>query len=219
MTAQIRHLSVAFERIRSCGKSPLIRGTQLSGKLYLPANGPRAIILLTVRPAFTSGFIAPSRNSSSGRFACRPTTTGTRAVQTAAFKKSDTSMADWRSLINRRRRRPLSGCVRIGRFGSSGIRWATYDAVLSKWSRRLERAICVASGTVHFSDHPWLQTKGCGVLVGAWVVAACGARYLPGRLLGLGPDLQGRLTASGVVGVRRGGVIWPMLELDCPLLT
>ena len=46
MTAQIRHLSVAQAHPVMRDISFLSEGHELSGKLYLPANRPRAVILL-----------------------------------------------------------------------------------------------------------------------------------------------------------------------------
>jgi predicted alpha/beta hydrolase len=56
----------------------------------------------------------------------------------------------------------------------------------------LDRAICVAAGPVHLSDHPWRDWIGIfstWYLHGPALTAALG--FLPGRRMGLGADIPG----------------------------
>lgn len=55
---------------------------------------------------------------------------------------------------------------------------------------RVARFIAVASGPVHLSDHPlWVRAKIAAFWYGPGPIAAWLMGYLPGRRLGLGPDL------------------------------
>lgn len=194
MTATIRHLSVAQAH-------PAMRNVtfpsdehELAGRLFLPANRPKAAIVLHgatgVHQRFYQNF---AEWLATKGYACLTYDYRDLGLSKRRHsKRADTTMADWGIRDQGAAQVALEAMVPDAPLWVIGHSLGGMMATFQPRATRIDRMICVASGSVDFSDHPWRYKPTAAAFwwgPGLWLRSALG--YLPGRLLGVGPDLPG----------------------------
>lgn len=168
-------------------------GARLSGRLYRPGYPAKAAIVLHSATGVPQGYYrAFAQWLSENGYACL--TYDYRDLgqsQQKAARDSKTTMAQWGQFDQAAAQAALEARVPatpVWAIGHSlgGLMIPFQPAA----ARRLTRIITVASGPVHFSDHPRGALPKVGMFwygLGPLLTKIMG--YLPGRLLGLGPDI------------------------------
>jgi predicted alpha/beta hydrolase len=165
-------------------------GAPLAGRLFLPlGKAPREAVQISAATGVPAGYYAGFARWLAGRG---------HAVLTFDYSHTDAprrarvTMSDWGVRDVTAARLWLAGrfpglpMLAIGH--SLGGLCLPFQGGLDLVSR----AICVAAGPVHLSDHPWRDWLG---IASTWhghgpaLTAALG--YLPGRRMGLGADIPG----------------------------
>jgi len=165
----------------------------LHGRLYLPPKQPVAAVVLNGATGVPMGYyqhfaqwLARERQIACliydyrdfGKSAARP------------LRRSDVSMADWclvdQPAARAAMRQHLPG-VPLWIIGHSlgGMTLPLQDGI-----EDIDRVIGVASGLVHYTEHPWPYQASVRLFwFGIGPVAVRLAGYMPGKTLGLGADL------------------------------
>ncbi|MEP3295428.1 MAG: alpha/beta fold hydrolase [Pseudoruegeria sp.] len=166
---------------------------RLSGKLYRPGLPPKAAIVLHPATGVPQGFYAPfARWLSEQGYACL--TYDYRDIGESLTQKaraSQATMAVWGRFDQVAAQIAMEGRV-------PGVPiWVIGHSIgglmipfQSESAPRIKRMITVASGPVHFKDHPWIYKPVTALfwyVLGPLLTSLMG--YLPGRILGLGLDL------------------------------
>ena len=167
--------------------------TSLSGRLYLPVSAPDTVVVLnsaTGVPQTDYQHFARWLAAEHGMPCLTYDYRDFGASLTGRLKNSTVTMADW-ALIDipaaraeMRRRFPKARQWTIGH---------TLGGMFGPLQRDVElidRTICVCSGLVTLSDHPWPYRGLAGVFwYGHAPLAVRMLGYLPGKAIGFGSDL------------------------------
>ncbi|MCT8161529.1 alpha/beta fold hydrolase [Pseudoruegeria sp. SHC-113] len=189
----MKHLRLAETRATQEPLTIEADGAVLAGRLYRPAHAPTAAIVIHGATGVPQGYYKPFAEWLTREgYACL--TYDYRdfgASASGPLKESKATMAIWGRLDQPAAQAALEAAVpgapvwAIGHSLGGLMLPFQGDA-----ARRLSRVITVASGPVHFSDHPLRYkpvTAAFWYGAGPAATAICG--YLPGKALGLGPNL------------------------------
>ncbi|SLN39793.1 Alpha/beta hydrolase family protein [Pseudoruegeria aquimaris] len=189
----MRHLRLAETRATMEEIRFPCDGAELSGRLFRPSHAPKAAIVIHGATGVPQGFYRPFAEWLSREgYACLTydyRDFGASAVKPP--KDSEATMAIWGLKDQPAAQEALETRVPgvpVWVIGHSlgGLMIPFQQGA----GRRLSRVITVASGPVHFSDHP-LRYKPvtAAFWYGPGPLATAMLGYLPGRAMGLGPDL------------------------------
>jgi len=165
---------------------------ELSGRLYRPADAPKAVIVLHgatgVPQRFYRHFAAWLAEQG---YACL--TYDYRDFGASAqghLKRSNATMADWGIQDQSAAQRYLEATLPDTPLWVIGHSLGGLMVPFQEGASRISRLITVASGPVHLRDHPW-PYRGFAAAFwygpGAWATRALG--YLPAKTLRMGPNL------------------------------
>ncbi|WP_299304089.1 hypothetical protein [uncultured Litoreibacter sp.] len=166
---------------------------RLAGRLFHPTGTPKAVVIINaatgVRQRYYEAFatwLAVERGLACVTYDYRDF----GESQSGALRSSRATMVDWAvhdPIAVRDHIWSLLPGLPIWHLGHSigGMGLAFQDGVSG-----LERVITVASGPVHLRDHPWpYRALAAAFWYGPAPLATRLLGYLPGRKLGVGPDL------------------------------
>ena len=166
---------------------------RLAGQLYHPAGKPKAVVIINaatgVRQRYYASFanwLATERDLACITYDYRDFGESLRR----SLRASKATMVDWCvhdvTAVRDHVWSLLPG-VPIWHLGHSigGMGLPFQDG-----TSQIERVITVASGPVHLHDHPWPYRAIAGAFwYGPGPIATKAMGYMPGRKLGVGPDL------------------------------
>lgn len=171
--------------------------TQLSARLYRPAVEPETVVVLNGATGVPRGYYQHFSRWLAAERGMACLTYDYRDFEhslTGRLRDSDVTMADW-ALIDM----PAAHAEMRRRYPESRL-WVIGHSVggmlgpLQPDIEQIDRMICVCSGLVTLSDHPW-PYKALAALF--WyghvppLVRLLG--YLPGKLVGFGADLPAKV--------------------------
>ncbi len=168
-------------------------GARLSGRLHRPSGEGRAIWVIHGATGVPQGYYQPFARWLAAEHDAFVVTYDYRdfgASASGALKRSAATMADWGV---RDQDAALEAALRAAPGRPLRVLGHSLGGFMTPFHRNagaVERLVAVASGRVHWSDHPpsyMAQIVAFWWLVGPAATAAMG--YLPGRRIGLGADL------------------------------
>ena len=166
---------------------------KLNGELFHPTQSPQAIVVINPATGVKASFYAEFAAWLCDHHSFAVLVYDYRDFGASALghvKTSKATMSDW-GVHDAQAARDFAAA----RFPNSPI-WVIGHSLgglclpFQTGLDRIARVITVCSGPVHTTDHPWpYQAKARLFWHGPAPILACLAGYLPGKRLGVGPDL------------------------------
>ena len=168
------------------------QGAVLTGKFYQPQGAPRAHLVIHgatgVPQRYYDAFANWAAERGVGVLTYDYRDFG--ASQRQSPRHSNATMADWGIRDQAAAERRLSELAPDGPLWALGHSLGGLTVAFRRFNSRFERFITIGAGHAHYSDHPWsYRPLALAFWFGPGPLATALAGYLPGRLLGLGPDL------------------------------
>lgn len=192
-------MTIASPHLRIAAPVPAVEDVRfradaahLVGRLYRPGGWPRAAVVLHGATGVPQRYYAAFAGwlALQGHACLTYDYRGFGASARGHVRGSGATMADWGLRDQPAAQAALEALVPGVPVWVIGHSLGGLMLPFHEGAGRVERLIAVASGPVHVSDHPWSAQP---VIRAFWsgptraLAAALG--YLPGRRLGLGPDL------------------------------
>lgn len=171
-------------------------GATLVGQLFFPDGSPRGVLLLNGATGVPQTFYWHFAEHAAATHGLVVFTYDYRAMGKSAsgrVRNSRARMADWGVTDQEAARAKVRRLFPELPLHVIGHSLGSMTMPLQEDTDGIARMTCVASGNVHHSDHPWpYRAKALLFWFGLGPFATALAGYLPGRLLGVGPDLPAR---------------------------
>ncbi|MGZ2259221.1 alpha/beta hydrolase family protein [Roseobacter sp. A03A-229] len=168
-------------------------GAELGGTLFRPAFQPRAALVLNGATGVPQGYYHAFALWAAAEHAIAVLTydyRGTGRSLIGPMRDSRATMSDWGLRDNAAARRHLRRAVPDVPLWVMGHSLGAMMLPMQDDLNGIDRVIGVASGLVHYADHPWpYRAFALQFWFGVPRLAAALLGYVPGRRLGLGADM------------------------------
>lgn len=195
-------------------------GAELVGTLFEPNAIPRAAVVLSGATAVPQGYYHAFANWAAAERGLAVFTYDYRDMglsSSGPIRQSRATQSDWGVVDSQAARQWMRQSLPTVPLWTLGHSLGGMLLPMQHDISGIDRVICVASGMVHFTDHPWpYRARAMLFWFGLGPVLARALGYVPSKLSGFGADLPGPMFWQWQRWCTQSGFFTPDFGRDLP---